>query len=271
MPSISKQKEIYTRFKTKLASAENAEYKAESKVKSLRNQFDSILQIKSNARQGKKLAIFNFKELNRWDLWNKKIELVSDYPIRKMIMVINSINTGTTPPTSKKQYFEPAEVDFFTPADLGEDKFLTLSERKISMKAIEDKKARVFRKGTLLFVGIGSSVGKIGIVDKDFVCSNQQITGFTIDTEIALVEYVYYYFKLFKEVTILEKTQATIPIINQEKINDIPIPLPSIEIQEQVVLSIKEIENKLTTLYKESQFYRREAKKEFESAIFNID
>ncbi|PZF73561.1 restriction endonuclease subunit S [Taibaiella soli] len=270
VPSIKVQKEICSEFETNMSLANEAEELANNHVESLKGIFEPILKIKNDENKGR-FSVYSFTDLDRWDLWNRTVELKSNYPLKKMSQLIKSINTGTTPPTTKKHYFEPGEVNFFTPVDLGTEKYLVQAERKISLKAIEDKKARVFEKGTLLFVGIGSSIGKIGIVAEQFACSNQQITGFLIDTHQALTEYVYYYFKMFKEITTLEKTQATLPIINQEKINNIPIPLPPMEFQEQLVKSIDEIENKIAFLKNASENSKKKAKEQFESAIFNTN
>lgn len=271
VPSIDIQHEISSKFKANITLADETKKLADHYRNQMNQLFEPIIQVKGYDNKKSRFSVRNFSDLNRWDLWNKKIDIVSTYPIKRMHLIIKSINTGTTPPTSKKYYFEPGEVNFFTPADLGINKYLVQADRKVSLRAIEEKKARVFEKDTLLFVGIGSSIGKIGIVGQKFSCSNQQITGFTIDTDLALVEYVYYYFKLFKEITTLEKTQATLPIINQDKINNIPIPLPPILVQEQLIKSINEIEAKIRTLEIEQESAIKEAHEQFESAIFNID
>ena len=146
--------------------------------------------------------------------------------------------------------------------------YLFNAERNISQKAIDDKKARVFEKNTLLFVGIGSTVGKVGIIGNDYATSNQQITGLNFNNRI-FVEYAYYYFNYFTSVTIKEKTQATIPIVNQDKILNIPIPLPPLEKQKEIAKHISAIKDNIKSLKQNAETLKAEAEKEFEEKIFN--
>ena len=103
----------------------------------------------------------------------------------------------------------------------------------------------MFHKNDLLFVGIGSTVGKIGIVSDEIVSSNQQITGFTIDENMLDVQYLYYYLKFNKDISIADQSKTTLPIVNQEKIKQIPIVVPSVELQRKIVNEINEMEEKV--------------------------
>ena len=137
-----------------------------------------------------------------------------------MADVIIKMSTGTTPPTHNKEYFN-GDIDFYTPSDINGSMYLANAERHVSQKAIKDNKARLFHKGDLLFVGIGSTVGKVGLIEKDIVSSNQQITGITFNTQKILPEYGFAYMHYFKEYTTADQSKTTLPIVNQEKIAQI--------------------------------------------------
>ena len=136
-------------------------------------------------------------------------------------------------------------MKFYTPADISDELYLTESERYISDFAIRDNKARIFHKGDLLFVGIGSTVGKVGVVFDEKVSSNQQITGFSVNPSLATPEYVCYYMCYNKHITTAEQTKSTLPIVNQEKIGNIPIPVPPIVIQNAIVAHISELKEQI--------------------------
>lgn len=120
--------------------------------------------------------------MTRWDAFVETFAIESKYKIENLGRFLLSISTGMTPPTSHPEYFD-GDVKFFTPSDLGSEKYLDFSSRTISNIAITNKKARIYHKGDILFVGIGSTVGKVGIVKDEIVSSNQQITGFTVDSK----------------------------------------------------------------------------------------
>ena len=147
--------------------------------------------------------------------------------------------------------------------------YLTNSERKLNKIAFTDKKARRFERGTILFVGIGSTVGKVGIIANEFATSNQQITGFNVNQSKLINEYVYYYFEYFKEITTSEQTKATLPIVNQDKIMNIPIPIPPIANQEFIDSEITKMKSQIDMINKQSINLKLLAFQNFEKSIFN--
>ena len=80
-------------------------------------------------------------------------------------------------------YFD-GDVPFVCPADLAQSLRITAAARGLARKAVTDGRADLFPRGTVLLVGIGSTVGKVGLVDADF-CTNQQITGLTFRSGVS--------------------------------------------------------------------------------------
>ena len=86
---------------------------------------------------------------------------------------ICDLKTGKTPPSKEEKYFN-GNINWYTPSDLDNGKFLKKSKRTISHLAFKDRKAVVFQPNTLLMTCIGE-IGKVGITS-DKCSSNQQIT-----------------------------------------------------------------------------------------------
>ncbi|MBQ3944923.1 MAG: restriction endonuclease subunit S, partial [Alphaproteobacteria bacterium] len=141
-------------------------------------------------KEYKYLNFVRYKDIERWDMYNIETSYLGKYHSIHLSEVISKLATGTTPPTYNKAYFK-GDIDFYTPTDITGDMYLGDAGRHISQYAVEDKKARLFNKGDLLFVGIGSTVGKVGLVAKELASSNQQITGITFKTNMILPEYAY--------------------------------------------------------------------------------
>ncbi|PCI10277.1 MAG: hypothetical protein COB73_03730 [Flavobacteriaceae bacterium] len=271
LPSIGEQNKIIVNYNTKTQLAKKQKTKAKQLELDINNYLFEVLGIERlKKRQKQLLQIINYSKLDRWDN-SKAFTLKSKYPVKRVSEILIDISTGTTPPTTRKEYFDNGTINFYTPADLTDKMYLEKSERKVTQLAIDERKARKFKKNTLLFVGIGSTVGKVGIIKNGFATSNQQITGLSLDFTIVDIEFVYFYFNNFINITTKEKTQATIPIVNQNKILNIPIPIPPIEIQEEIATQITDLKQQIQDLKNQAEQNQAKAIKEFEQEIFITD
>jgi type I restriction enzyme S subunit len=269
LPPLNEQNRIIKEYNSGINTANKLEKKCKKLEEEIELYLFDILEIKKSKKKEKE--ILSFVQYSNFDRWDGKttINLKSKYKIQSVGSILRNISTGTTPSTSRKEYFENGDLNFYTPADLTNQMFLNNSERKVTQTAFDENKARRFNKGTLLFVGIGSTVGKVGIIDNEFATSNQQITGLVFNESKVLIEYAYYYFNYFQEITTREKTQATIPIVNQDKICKIPIPIPPIKIQEDIVKHISRIKSEIQSLKKKSALAQQSAMNQLEQEIFN--
>ena len=270
LPPLSEQETIVKNYYDKITQATTYEQQVETLEKNIENYlFESLGIEELDKRKKIGLNIIESKRMERWDIpfLMGESSLKSKYSIHRMGEYIVEIATGTTPPTSRKEYFR-GDINFYTPSDIN-NKILLNADRKVSLLAVKDKKVRVFKKNTLLFVGIGSTVGKVGIIGNEFATSNQQITGFNVDENMLLTEYVYYYFTYFKNVTTKEQTKATLPIVNQEKIMNILIPIPPKETQQAIITQIDTYKNEIKILRERATLLKQQAEQEFEQTIFS--
>ena len=270
LPPLSEQETIVKNYYDKITQATTYQQQAETLEKNIESYlFESLGIEELDKRKKIGLNIIESKRMERWDIpfLMGESSLKSKYSIHRMGEYIVEIATGTTPPTSRKEYFR-GDINFYTPSDIS-NKILLKADRKVSLLAVKDKKVRVFKKNTLLFVGIGSTVGKVGIIGNEFATSNQQITGFNVDENMLLTEYVYYYFTYFKNVTTKEQTKATLPIINQEKIMNILIPIPPKETQQAIINQIDTYKNEIKILRERVTLLKQQAEQEFEQTIFS--
>ncbi len=271
LPSIEEQKLILDDYNTHIESAIRKEYKIKSLAVDSQKLICNILGIKQKVSQESE-SLLQFIHLtdtgSRWDALVDTYAIESKYRIENLGKFIMHISTGTTPPTSHPEYFD-GDVKFFTPADLGNNKYLEHSSRTITNVALNDKKARVYHKGDILFVGIGSTVGKVGIVKDELVSSNQQITGFTINSSKINPEYVYYYLLYNRDITTADQSKTTIPIVNQDKICKIPIVVPPIKVQDEIVSSLDKMYLEAKRDEKEISVLKRKAISLFEHKIFD--
>lgn len=271
LPSIEEQKLILDDYNRHIESAIRKQYKIESLAFDSQKLICNILGIKQKVSQ-KSESLLQFIHLtdtgSRWDALVDTYAIESKYRIENLGKFIMHISTGTTPPTSHPEYFD-GDVKFFTPADLGSNKYLDHSSRTITKIAVDEKKARVYHKGDILFVGIGSTVGKVGIVKDEMVSSNQQITGFTIDSSKINPEYVYYYLLYNRDITTADQSKTTLPIVNQDKICKIPIVVPPTKLQDEIVSSLDKMYLEAKQDEKDIALLEKKALSSFEHIIFD--
>lgn len=269
LPSLVEQNRIVEEYEQRIMEARKLEKGNQISDVEIKEYLEIELGVPKQALTvvSNSLQFVSFSALHRWD-GRGGSEFKSDYPILRFEELISEISTGTTPSTSIKEYWDNGDVNFYSPSDIGQHMYLSSAERQVTQLAVSRGKARSFNKGTLLFVGIGSTVGKIGILQEETATSNQQITGIRIDENRAIIEYVFYYFHYFKHITTKEKTQSTIPIVNQDKIRNIPIPVPSMDKQRSIAERVTKHRQLSADMAQKSVALQQKAIVDFEREIF---
>lgn len=172
------------------------------------------------------------------------------------------ISTGTTPSTANDEYWKEAAENWYTPSDFKEgDIHLKESLRRVSSVAFEKSVCKIFKKNVVLVVGIGATLGKIGI--SSIECSaNQQINA------IEFYDNVYplfgaYYLSSLKEVMNSLASTATLAIMNQSITGSIPFVCPTLDEQkviadylEKKTESIGSLLNQIKTQVEELKSYK---------------
>ena len=143
------------------------------------------------------------------------------------------ISTGTTPSTDNEEYWKEPTENWYTPSDFCEEKVhLETSSRKVSTTAFQESACRVFKKDVVLVVGIGATLGKIGISRVE--CSaNQQINAIEFYDNVYPLFGVYYLSSL-KEVMKSLASAATLAIMNQSVTGSIPFVCPTLDEQKEI-------------------------------------
>lgn len=158
-----------------------------------------------------------------------------------------TIMTGGTPSTDIDRYWANPTFRWYTPSDFSDDDVvLNDSSRKLDETAIKEYAAKLFPKNSVLIVGIGATLGKVGISLNE-CSSNQQVNAIIFNSTV-LPEYGAYYLLAGKEYIKSQSNAATLPILNQSTMGELQIVVPTIEEQKDIVGFI----NKKVSVIKES-------------------
>lgn len=153
------------------------------------------------------------------------------------------VQTGKTPPTAEPKVFSETENEkrfpFITPGDLGDSKYVSISERYVTEKGIGF--SYKLPPNSICVVCIGSTIGKIGIISKES-CTNQQINAL-IANDNNSSEFFYYMMEYrkphFKEIAGINAT----PQINKSGFNKYKLLRPkSKEEQEAIANKLKSVD-----------------------------
>lgn len=145
--------------------------------------------------------------------------------------VSRDVQTGATP-KSHSPGSDETGVPWLTPGDFASSLELSDSAKRLpAREAVVD--ARVFPEGTVMLVGIGATLGKVGyLVQKG--SANQQVNAILPDENICSQFLAYALIAQLDQIRCLSNS-STIGILNQEKTKQVLIAVPPVAEQKQIV------------------------------------
>ena len=141
-------------------------------------------------------------------------DVPSQWNVKRLRYVSKKVKTGTTPSGKVIDYYDNGYFNWFTPSDFKEDYVLIDSERKVNAQAIRDKEITIFPANSVLIIGIGGTIGKVGLITSN-ASSNQQINSITFKEEVNPIYGLNLLGLIGRNlINILDYT--TLPILNQK-------------------------------------------------------
>jgi len=142
------------------------------------------------------------------------------------------IQTGCTPPTDTPDYYLDGTIPWFAPGSYDGDIELYEPRKLINELARREGALRVFPAETVFLVGIGATIGKVGLIRAEAAC-NQQLIGIVTNHRL-LGRYLAYQYKIYEEVIPRIASATTLPIFDQVKTGYLPTLQPLREEQEAI-------------------------------------
>ncbi|MDV4313594.1 restriction endonuclease subunit S [Acinetobacter indicus] len=160
------------------------------------------------------------------------------------------VGTGGTP-KNQSSFAEVPEINWFTPGDFSGDLKIVDSSKYVTFSSVEDGDSKLYEGKSVLMIGIGATLGKVAISDRDFSC-NQQINVLTCNK---LINPEFLTFSLMSQLEQIKQlsNSSTIGIINQEKTKQISISVPSVEEQNKIIHFIMGNIEKFNTLINKAE------------------
>ncbi len=277
LPTLEEQNQIVAAYNKRIAEAERLEKEAKQLEEGIEAYVFDVLGLKraNDKKDNRKFQITKFSILERWavDYLKKVINstqfLEGNFPVMALAELIDSFQYGLSEKSTKEKSGIPmlrmnniqnSELDI---KDL---KYITIDEKT--------KEKYILNKGDLLFNRTNSKelVGKTAVFKEDgeYTFASYLIR-VKLKPQLANVDFINLLFN--SSILQYQKDMVSRKILGQANINskemqDFLFPVPPLDIQNSIVLKVKDFKDiiKQKLLYSEVQ--RQQAISEFESKIF---
>lgn len=195
-----------------------------------------------------KLAVYvektKISESGDYNLSGDRYRVAVDYtnakwPMVKLGEIVVDMKDGGTPSRSKPEYFG-GNVNWLVVKDIKPEIYDT--REKLTEAGLKNSSAKVWPIDSVI-ISLGATIGNVGIA-KVPVATKQGLSGIIVNKKKILPKYLYYMLVGQKEFIQSQATGASIKEVRPSKLQQILIiPLPPLEIQEQIVAELDGYQN----------------------------
>ena len=142
-----------------------------------------------------------------------------------------SVIGGGTPSTDVDDYWN-GDIQWFTPSEIGVNKFVSRSDRTITEQGMNNSGAKLLPLGTILLT-TRATIGEASIATCPCT-TNQGCQSLVINRRITTTEFVYQKVETLKRELFSRANGSTFKEISASEVRSIPISLPSLAEQEKI-------------------------------------
>lgn len=168
-----------------------------------------------------------------------------DWEIQKLGALANILGGGT--PSSFISSYWNGDINWYTPTEIGKEKYIYESERKITKLGFENCSAKMLPAGTVLLT-TRAGIGDVGILLSEG-CTNQGFQSFVCSSNIDN-EFLYYLISTLKNVFLKNASGSTFLEISPNKIKAIQIALPTLTEQRLIATALSDTDALISSLEK---------------------
>lgn len=179
----------------------------------------------------------------------------SDYPEweEKKLGEIADIVGGGTPDTSIEDYWVNGDVEWFTPTEVGHEKYVGSSKRKISQLGFTKSSARKLPAGTLLLTS-RATIGEMSIAEKE-CCTNQGFQSLIVHDGVDN-EFIYYCQPIIKKYGLKHAAGSTFLEISGTNMGKCPLKIPCLEEQRLIADFFSSFDETIVSVKKELELWK---------------
>lgn len=150
---------------------------------------------------------------------------------QKILSELAEVEGGGTPSTVNPQYWD-GDIDWYTPAEIGENVFVGQSKRKITVMGLEKSSAKILPIGTVLFTS-RAGIGKTAILAREG-CTNQGFQSIVPKEDLLASYFVYSQSNKLKQYGERIGSGSTFVEVSGKQMSEMPLIIPSIFEQKEL-------------------------------------
>ena len=278
LPPIEKQREIIDKYNEMCQTAVNLKKQAVDILEKFSSLFRLKLGIQTNANDASKVGFrtIPFSKITKWsiaELSKSQTYLFgkSKFECRNVKDLISQMSGGKTPSTGNSAYWQEGDVCWTSAKDM-KDLFLKTTEDHITKAAVHENSLTIHQPGTIL------AVFRSGILRHSFPIAistvpttiNQDLKAIKLNNDLILDKYFLFYF-YFMQKLVLEsamKTGVTVESIDVDAFLKIPVVVPPLPEQQNIMAQIDKVMQKIQNLKSKADIIKIEAQQQFEKELF---
>ena len=167
----------------------------------------------------------------------------NDWEVKNLGDTANIVSGGT-PSTNVGSYWN-GNINWFTPTEIGLDKYVYESKRKISVEGLESSSARILPVNTIILT-TRAGIGDLSIL-KIEACTNQGFQSF-ISNSNTNNEYLYYLLSTLKKEFLKNASGSTFLEISPNKLKSILVATPTLKEQTAIATALSDTDAWINSL-----------------------
>lgn len=156
---------------------------------------------------------------------------------------VSQIVGGGTPSTGIPEYWD-GDIDWYSPAEIGEEIFVSCSQRKITQLGLEKSSAKILPVGTVLFTS-RAGIGDTAILEKEG-CTNQGFQSIVPKANELDSYFIFSCSHLLKKYGETKGAGSTFVEISGKQMSLMPLNIPEIKEQKSVGNFFRKLDSIIT-------------------------
>jgi type I restriction enzyme S subunit len=212
-----------------MSSAEELIAAQARKVEALKAHKKGLMQ-QLFPREGESVPRLRFPEFRKAGEW-----------LEQSIDDFGRVVTGNTPSTAQKNFYGGG-IPFVSPADISDLRFIDQTRTTLTEEGFRE--TRPVRAGSILFVCIGSTIGKVAQAVRD-CATNQQINAVVPSSKYS-DGFVYFALSNASERIALLAGKQAVPLINKSLFSSVKLLVPELSEQNRIAECLGSLDAQIT-------------------------
>ena len=274
LPSLEEQANIVSAYNSAIVQSALYARKAQDIDSQIEAYWKNILGIEILQETTKKktgyLQFCSFKYIEKWGYdFIRKGEINNSqtkYPTVRISDVCD-ISSGGTPARGRKEYYN-GKIPWIKTGELKNEELFD-TEEKITELGLENSSAKLYPKGSLVVAMYGATIGKTAKLGVDATTNQACAVLFNIQNKRISTDYLWLYIQSQTDKLKSMAYGGAQPNINAGIIANYNVPLPPLDIQNEIVSLISALRAEQKALQQQSLSLRSDAQHQFTQTIFN--